>query len=548
MKISTILATILILLAACGGPTGSVVADKKVDFVLFAMSQCPYGVMAEKLFEPVAKEFKENINYRIEYIVSENPDGTFNALHGEPEVKGNIVQLCVQQNFKEKFVDFLGCMNKDAQNIPDNWKPCAEELDIDTEKLEECYSGDEGKQLLSASAKKAKEKNVMGSPTIYINEKQYTGGRATKDFKRAICSYLNSHPSCKEIPACSSDIDCPQKENKIAVCKNPDTKEAECIYEDAKPFEVIILSSARCEHCDTSMISQAFSSVPGAVIRELDTEEDEGKKLVNSLGIEKVPVVLMSKNVKETQFWTAQPEELAQILEDKNEWLKFPDFAVGADFFISEQKKQELLKSIGIPGDKPIVDFFVMSYCPYGNLAEDIINNLYSLFGNTVEFRPRYIIYSNYRGGGTDFCIENGELCSMHGVQELNQNIREACVLNKEGFRKWLAFALAMNKECDHTNADSCWQAVAEKQKLDIDYIKDCEKNKGIELMKEDKRISDALSVSGSPTFFINGERYSNTRTPESVKLAICETFSEKPEACNVILEDTASQASSGSC
>ena len=548
MKLFTVLlVTLLFLLAACGGPTGSVVVDEKVNVHLFVMSRCPYGVMAEKFFEPVLKEFKDNINYRVDFIVSENPDGSFKSLHGEPEVKADIVQLCVQNDFNDKFVDFLSCMDDDAKNIPDNWKSCAEKLNLDVKKLEACYSGEEGKQLLSESAKKAKEKNIMASPTIFINGKQYQGPRAPKDFKKAICSYLKAHPSCADIPVCSNDADCPQKEGKVATCENADTKTAKCVYEDAKPFDVVILSSDKCDHCDTSRVSKAFASIPGATVKEFDISSEEGKKLVDSLSIVKVPVVLLSKNVEKTKFWKDQPG-LAQVLEDKGDWFKFPDIVVGADFFVSEKVKQDLLKSIGIPSDKPVVDFFVMSFCPYGNAAEDIINNLFGLFGFTVEFRPRYIVYSHYQGGSSDFCLDNGNLCSMHGVQELNQDIREACVYDKEGFRKWLAFARNINKECGPSNADSCWESVAEKLKLDVDYIKECEKGKGLDLIKEDKRVSDAFSIGGSPTFLINGERYTGRRTPEAIKQAICETFSEKPEACNVVLEDSAGKASSGNC
>jgi len=75
------------------------------------------------------------------------------------------------------------------------------------------------------------------------------------------------------------------------------------------------------------------------------------------------------------------------------------------------------------------VDFYVMSYCPYGDIAEEALEPVYRVLKDNVNFNPKYIFYNNYQGGGPAYCIDaESKYCSMHGVQEANQGIRELCV------------------------------------------------------------------------------------------------------------------------
>ncbi|MDD4122983.1 MAG: hypothetical protein PHO23_01930 [Candidatus Pacebacteria bacterium] len=77
------------------------------------------------------------------------------------------------------------------------------------------------------------------------------------------------------------------------------------------------------------------------------------------------------------------------------------------------------------------VKLFTMSYCPYGNQAEEGLIPVINLLKNTnFKITPHYIIYENY--GGEEYCIEDGKYCSMHGIGELNQDIREMCIYKYE--------------------------------------------------------------------------------------------------------------------
>ena len=80
---------------------------------------------------PVLEELGGAIDFNLDYIATKNVDGTFQSLHGEPEVQGNIVQLCAIEHEPENAMKMITCMNTNAQAIPGNWEDCAKEAELD---------------------------------------------------------------------------------------------------------------------------------------------------------------------------------------------------------------------------------------------------------------------------------------------------------------------------------------------------------------------------------------------------------------------------------
>ena len=187
-----------------------------------------------------------------------------------------------------------------------------------------------------------------------------------------------------------------------------------------------------------------------------------------------------------------------------------------------------------------------MSYCPFGNIAEEAIAPVFELLEGKADFNPHYVIYSNY--GGEGFCYdEEQKYCSMHGVQELNQGVRELCVAKHMGMKEYFEFVIAMNKKCDHKNADTCWEAVAEEIGLDAAKIKKCFISEAEEILSEELELNKLYGAKGSPQVFIDGMQHNGPRAPESYKEALCKAFDTLPEECNTELSSE-SQGPSGSC
>ncbi|HQP39702.1 MAG TPA: DsbA family protein, partial [Polyangiaceae bacterium] len=172
----------------------------KVD--LFIMSQCPYGVQAFNGMKDAIKQLGNDVDFNVEYIGNTTPSGDLSSMHGPNEVTGNIIQMCANKHIPAKYIDFVSCQNKNYREVATNWEACATEVGVQPDKLRACIKGEEGKKMLAESFQRAQQKGATGSPTIYIGGKQYSGGRRTNDFLRAICAeYKGKKPQvCTSIP------------------------------------------------------------------------------------------------------------------------------------------------------------------------------------------------------------------------------------------------------------------------------------------------------------------------------------------------------------
>ncbi len=201
--------------------------------------------------------------------------------------------------------------------------------------------------------------------------------------------------------------------------------------------------------------------------------------------------------------------------------------------------------------DKPEVDLFVMSYCPYGNEAENTMKPVYDLLKDDVDFSVHYIVSA-----------EGDKIQSLHGQKEVDQNMREVCVMNKFGMDEFWDFTTYVNNNCGSNG--SCWKEAANKIGVSSQEIESCVQEEGLAYMKEDAKISNQEGASGSPTLVLNGTKmdprdsvayeydsaiYSYGK-PESYKEAICSVFTQEtqPESCSETLSDLDSSASGGSC
>ncbi len=305
-----------------------------------------------------------------------------------------------------------------------------------------------------------------------------------------------------------------------------------------------VLNDKNCKTCDTTQIVGASQQLfPGVKITNVDISSSEGKALIKEFNLVYVPAYIFDSKITKTDSWK-NPQMVASFQNVESDY-KLLDDVTGASHFIDPEKQKEFLSSIGVVlGDnKPQIDFFVMAFCPYGNIAEEAIEPVYQLLKGKADFIPHYVIYENYGNG----CLENGAYCSMHGVQEITQDERELCVYKKLGLDKYFEFILAINKKCDSTNADSCWEGVAKDVGIDTQMVKDCQQNEGISLLASEKALGKKLNVQGSPTVFIDGEQ-ANVRTPDAVKQAMCAAFETAPSECGNTQLSTTAQAASGSC
>lgn len=517
------------VLAACGGAeqTGSApgaeYTGQKAKLEFFVMSQCPYGVQVEKAITPVAKQLGGALDLTIDYIGDGAP-GAFESMHGPAEVRGDIAQLCANELAHEKLLDFIACQNEGVKQVDTNWRECASSNGIPVEPLEACINGDQGQQLLGKSFAAAAERHATGSPTIYLNGEKYQGGRKPTDFLKAVCGAIgNEAPACKDIP-------------------------------EAPKVTAVFLSDARCgEECDLHRLEPRLKNEFGGLTATyVDYGTAEGKALYDELraaspDFQFLPAVLFDESVDKDADGKAA---IGRFLRPVGKYLelklggKFDPTAEICDNQADDdgdalvdcaddgctqtlQCRPELTKKL---------DLFVMSQCPYGAKAMIATNELAQSFGADVDIDVHFI------GDERD-----GQLTSMHGPAEVDEDVRELCAETKyPNDHQFLKYLACRSKDYKSTE----WQGCATEAGMDPGVIQACFDGEGKSLLKKDFEVARALGFGASPTFLSNNRREFNAIAVTKLQQEYCKDNPGLAACAKTLADDAAAAAPvpSGEC
>ena len=512
-----ILIFVVLLVVLLGGAYLSSKFEKgaraeKIDFDLYAMSQCPYGTQAEEVVLGAMSGFEEYINFNVEYIADKNEDGSFSSLHGQPEVEGNLYQLCVKENYADKFWSYLECQNRNYQDLKSSFESCANEVGANYEVVKNCAEGDEGAELLTASSEKAKALKVAGSPTFYLDNEIYTGPRTEIALQRSFCRVLEDEPKiCGELP-------------------------------QDKEFTAYLLTDSRCTkpECDTTKLKeQLISSFSKIKFEELDYNNKKGKEFYEKYELTYLPAVLFSQEIKETDNYS----QLERYLREVDDLF---NLAIGAvhdpskeicdngeddtgnglvdcadnDCEASMECREEIAQRL---------DLFVMSMCPFGTQAMDAMKEVLDNFGDNIDFHINYIANEN----------PDGSFQSLHGQPEVDENIRELCAM-KYYPKKYMEYAWCRNQDIQGD-----WQACA----ADLPAIGPCaESDEGKRLHSQNIKLSNDLGIGASPTWMVNNKYIFSGIDAEVVRENYCKY--NEVAGCENTLSGQASGdvAAGGSC
>jgi hypothetical protein len=146
----------------------------------------------------VLEAFKnDGITFQIHFIADEQPDGSFKALHGQPEVDENIRQLCAMELYPKKYqwFEYIKCRNNDIRS--NEWQGCATQAKMDVAKMEKCATGEQGRKLHAEDIKLAKALGIGASPTWLANNKFQFSGVAAEAIKKNFCAYNQGLKGCE---------------------------------------------------------------------------------------------------------------------------------------------------------------------------------------------------------------------------------------------------------------------------------------------------------------------------------------------------------------
>jgi len=192
----------------------------------------------------------------------------------------------------------------------------------------------------------------------------------------------------------------------------------------------------------------------------------------------------------------------------------------------------ESTQPIDVPKtDKPKVEAFVFSYCPYGLQFEKALLPAYNLLKNKAEINLVFI-------------------GAMHGEYEEVESLRQLCI--QKQYSKDMLWVY-LNKFMGNTTIGDCnadmdcskplVESIMTSMGISVSKINTCMTTDAPLLYTADGKRAESLGISGSPTFVINGEQVNVARNPEAIKQAICNAFTTAPAECSQKLSSDAASA-----
>lgn len=252
------------------------------------------------------------------------------------------------------------------------------------------------------------------------------------------------------------------------------------------------------------------------------------KDITQDLGMYKVTVILPSGQ-EVISYMTKDGKKFFPQIMDVAETEKQ---TANQDQTQAQNSQPGPAATVSVKKDKPEVELFVMSYCPYGTQIEKGILPVLSALGNKIKFDLKFCDYS------------------MHGDKELAENMTQTCIEEKEPAK------LDTYLGCFLKNSDS--SSCLSEAKIDTAKIDTCvsalDKQYKITETAQDKSKwpngnfppypvfeadNQKYGVQGSPTLVINGEQIQSDRDSESLLTTICSAFTKAPAECQQKLSST---------
>jgi len=189
--------------------------------------------------------------------------------------------------------------------------------------------------------------------------------------------------------------------------------------------------------------------------------------------------------------------------------------------------------------DRPKAQAFIMAFCPFGLQFLKAYAPVMELLGSKADVEVRFVSYA------------------MHGQKELEGNSYIYCV-QKEAKDKLAAYLRCSVEAGNYTGCVA-------KSGIDADKISACVNQTDAQYnitgmyndqstwsggkypqYNVDKALTVQSGVGGSPTFVLNGQKLSVSRSAEAIKKAVCDSFTKPPPECNTTLSSSVEAAGVG--
>lgn len=185
--------------------------------------------------------------------------------------------------------------------------------------------------------------------------------------------------------------------------------------------------------------------------------------------------------------------------------------------------------------DKPTVEVFVFSYCPYGLQFEKALFPVYDLLKDKVD-------------------INIVAIGAMHGEFEKQESLRQISIEQLYGKDKLFAYLKEFDNSANISSCsgeDTCLNKylplIYSKLGIDKTKVENYMKSDAGKIYNEQGARASSLGISGSPAFVINGVKVQVSRTADAIKTAVCDAFNTAPSECSQSLSTASPSPGFGS-
>lgn len=283
-----------------------------------------------------------------------------------------------------------------------------------------------------------------------------------------------------------------------------------------------------------SLLTGGFG-LRGGIAGNVIKGDDAGQNLVNFAETQGISLIISNISDEGSFYaisYTIDGKDSTSYVTKDGEYLISPIAQLtgeAVDNTNTNAQPTEVPKS-----DKPKVQAFIFSYCPYGLQFEKALFPVYDLLKSKAD-------------------ISIVAIGAMHGDFEKTESLRQISIEQIYGRDKLFAYLAEFDASTDISSCsgdDACLNkylpAIYTKLGIDKTKAENYMETSAEKIYNEQGAEANSLGISGSPTFVINGVEISVSRNADAIKTAVCSAFNTAPSECSQTLSTTSPGAGFG--
>ena len=294
---------------------------------------------------------------------------------------------------------------------------------------------------------------------------------------------------------------------------------------NTKLKEAVIFTDERCPEtiCDIPLLEKKLKESNSLkntkfIIKKYSGNKEEIKNFMRENNVKGLPLVIFKTN-------KIDEKRIDGYLWKSKDWKYF--LLAGLYNPIAQDKLEKRETKTGS------LDVFTMGYCPFWEIALKTLPKLKEIFWNDwIKLNIHYIadtINKNW---------DINDLNSLHWIPEVKEDIRQLCIKKYYWIDTLIDYLQERYKNPNNRGQISELPEEAYKiANIDKNKINKCEKEEGINLLKEDLKLAQELGIWASPTWLANNKYKFWGIKINNIKNNFCK-YNSNFKGCNEIINE----------